>query len=122
MIEPEAAEHIQEDGDEGDEVVVYWRPGCGFCGSLRRQLDRTGVDHRLVNIWEDPDGAAVVRSAARGNETVPTVVIGPVAMVNPSLAQVIAVAAEHAPAAVPADYEPPEPGRVTRWLNGVLGG
>ncbi len=70
------------------EVVVYWRPACGFCSSLFRKLDAAGVRHRRVNIWDDPDAAAVVRSFARGNETVPTVVVGDVGLVNPSVAQV----------------------------------
>ncbi len=37
-----------------------------------------------VNIWDDPDGAAFVRSVADGNETVPTVVIDAVAHINPT--------------------------------------
>lgn len=49
------------------------------------------------NIWESADDAAAVRAIADGNETVPTVIVGPVAMVNPSLKQVEAAIAEHAP-------------------------
>jgi mycoredoxin len=30
-----------------------------------------------INIWEDPQAAARVRSVANGNETVPTVFVGP---------------------------------------------
>jgi mycoredoxin len=74
-------------------VTVYWRPGCGFCSSLLRQLDASGLPHRRVNIWEDEHAAATVRSFARGNETVPTVVIGDVGLVNPSLAQIEAAIA-----------------------------
>lgn len=73
-------------------VTVYWRPGCGFCHVLRRELDRAGVECTEVNIWEDPAAAALVRSAARGNETVPTVVVGNHAMVNPSAREVLAAA------------------------------
>ena len=40
--------------------------------------------YREVNIWDDPDAAAFVRSVANGNETVPTVTIGTNAMVNPA--------------------------------------
>lgn len=72
-------------------VTVYWRPGCGFCHVLRRELDRAGVDRSEVNIWEDPEAAAVVRSIAWGNETVPTVVVGDKAMVNPSAREVLAL-------------------------------
>jgi len=41
------------------------------------------------NIWDEPKAAAFVRSVADGNETVPTVVIGEQALVNPSAKQVI---------------------------------
>lgn len=52
---------------------------------LFRQLDKHGIAHQRVNIWDDPDAAATVRSIANGNETVPTVVIGGTkGMVNPS--------------------------------------
>jgi mycoredoxin len=71
-------------------VTVYWRPGCGFCAGLFRMLDHHGVPYEAVDIWRDPDAAAVVRSVARGNETVPTVVVGHVAMVNPSVHEIIA--------------------------------
>ncbi len=73
------------------DVTVYWRPGCGFCRVLRRELDRAGVERTEVNIWEDPAAAALVRSVARGNETVPTVVVGDKAMVNPSARDVLAM-------------------------------
>ena len=71
------------------ELTVYWRPGCGFCHVLRRGLDRAGVGRQEVNIWEDREAAARVRSVASGNETVPTVLVGDRAMVNPSVADVL---------------------------------
>lgn len=68
---------------------MYWRPGCPFCGMLFRQLDKHGIAHERVNIWDDPEAAATVRSIANGNETVPTVVIGgSKGLVNPSVADV----------------------------------
>lgn len=70
-------------------VVFYWRPGCGFCMMLQRGLDSYGITYEARNIWEDGDAAAVVRSVAGGNETVPTVVIGDTAMVNPTIDQVL---------------------------------
>lgn len=103
------------------QIVVYWRPGCGYCSSLLRRLDAKHVPHRRVNIWDDPDAAAVVRAAANGSETVPTVQIGPVSLVNPSVDHVLAAAVEHAPDAVPAGWEPPQPNRLTRWLVDKLG-
>lgn len=65
-------------------VDVYWRPGCPFCASLRRGLRRRGVTARWHDIWADPDAAEVVRRATGGDETVPTVVVGGQALVNPS--------------------------------------
>ncbi|MEO7398182.1 MAG: glutaredoxin domain-containing protein [Ilumatobacteraceae bacterium] len=86
-------------------ITVYWRPGCGFCKGLFHQLDRLEVTYSRVDIWSDPAGAAFVRSVARGNETVPTVAVGPVAMVNPTVRQILDAATEHAPDVVPAGYE-----------------
>lgn len=71
-------------------VTVYWRPGCGFCSSLFRGLENAGVAFDRLDIWQDEDAAAFVRSVARGNETVPTVRIGDVALVNPTARDVVA--------------------------------
>jgi len=78
-------------------IEFYWRPGCPFCASLRARLHHTGLPVHEINIWEDPDAAARVRSVADGNETVPTVFVGPAAMVNPSVEEIMAVVREHAP-------------------------
>ena len=78
------------------ELTVFWRPACGFCSSLRRQLSQTELTYTEVNIWEDPSAAATVRAYAGGNETVPTVVVGEVGsakavgLVNPSAREVLA--------------------------------
>ena len=53
------------------------------------------------------EAAAVVRSVANGNETVPTVTVGDVSMVNPSARHVRAIARSH---------DVPEPTR-RRWLR-----
>lgn len=118
MTDPCTSAPAPDDAD----VVLYWRPGCGFCSNLRRQLDRAEIPHQLVNIWEVEGAAGVVRSHANGNETVPTVVIGPVGLVNPSVDDIYSVATEHAPSIVPEDWEPPQPGRMNRWITKTLGG
>ncbi|EST38217.1 hypothetical protein N566_08730 [Streptomycetaceae bacterium MP113-05] len=82
-------------------MVVYWRPGCPFCISLRLQLRLTRLTYREVNIWKDPDAAAFVRSVADGNETVPTVTVADRPMVNPSKRRVLAAVREHAPHLLP---------------------
>lgn len=101
-----------------DAVHYYWRPGCPFCTMLRRGLDGLGivtVDH---DIWQDPEAAAEVRRHARGNETVPTVVIGGTGMVNPSAREVAEHLVHHAPHLLPDGFELPEPGLVRRLLGG----
>ena len=79
-------------------IEVFWRPGCPFSDALGRGLDRVGVPMHRRNIWENPDDAAIVRSIADGNETVPTIIIGPVALVNPSVGLVLATVARARPA------------------------
>lgn len=103
-------------------ITVYWRPGCSFCSGLLRSLDRIGLDVEAINIWEVEGAADVVRGIANGNETVPTVLIGDVGLVNPSTHQVMAALAEHAPDEIPVGYEAPEPGRLAGFVNRVLGG
>ena len=103
------------------QVDLYWRPGCGFCSSLRRQLDKHGIERVEHDIWDDPAGAAVVRRVANGNETVPTVVVGDTAMVNPSAGQLIAHLEAVAPHLLPDDFEPPQPGPVGRALSKIFG-
>ena len=57
------------------------------------------MNHR--NIWENPDDAAIVRSLADGDETVPSVIVGPVGLVNPSMDLIERVVAEQAPHLLP---------------------
>ena len=80
-----------------NDVTVYWRPGCPYCSRLSAKLDKAGIERTEHNIWSDPDAAATVRSLAGGNETVPTVVVGATALVNPSIGQVIAAMGDDAP-------------------------
>ena len=86
-----------------DAVDFYWRPGCGFCMALDRNLTKAGIPMNKMNIWEEPEHAEFVRSVANGNETVPTVVVGSTALVNPRLHQVIDALGDEAPHLVPED-------------------
>ncbi|MET8101075.1 glutaredoxin domain-containing protein [Streptomyces sp. NPDC005236] len=63
--------------------VVFWRPGCTYCLRLRIRLGRRARQAHWVDIWRDPEGAAAVRAANAGNETVPTVVIAGQPHTNP---------------------------------------
>lgn len=104
-----------------DHIDLYWRPGCGFCSMLRRRLDKMGIERIEHDIWSDPDAAAIVRHHAAGSETVPTVVIDGVGLVNPGADEVVAVLAERAPHLLPEGFEPPASGPVGRLLDRVRG-
>lgn len=79
--------------DSTTDLTVYWRPGCGFCMMLRRALDNAGVEATWINIWDDPEAAAFVRSVNNGNETVPTVRYGETVETNPRPKALIAALA-----------------------------
>jgi mycoredoxin len=83
---------------EPSRATVYWRPGCGFCGRLLRALEKAGVAVDLHNIWDDDEARAFVRQHNRGNETVPTVVVGGDVWTNPDARVVIAATRRGAPA------------------------
>lgn len=123
-VDPRAGVPTPEQGQGRDEdvVTVYWRPGCGFCTVLLRGLERSGLQFVRRNIWEDEDAAAFVRGVANGNETVPTVRVGPSALVNPSTGQVLAAVADVSPGQLPEGYVPPEPGRLAQAVTRLLGG
>lgn len=76
------------DTDPRKGVVVYWRPGCGYCARLKSALGEHRERATWVNIWEDDEAAAFVRSVNNGNETVPTVVIDGEPHTNPAPALV----------------------------------
>lgn len=84
-------------GPDSAEVVVYWRPGCPFCSRLLRWIDRNQVAVERHDIWEDPEAAAAVRAITGGDETVPTVVIGGVHLINPSPRALSTALETHAP-------------------------
>ena len=94
---------IEHDGQPIEGIEVYWRPDCPFCKRLDAGLRGSGIPIVEHNIWEDPADAEVVRSIANGNETVPTVLIGSVALVNPSARTVRKTVADVAPHLLGAD-------------------
>ncbi|MET8879502.1 glutaredoxin domain-containing protein [Streptomyces rubiginosohelvolus] len=82
-----AAEAARRSAVDG-RPVVYWRPGCTYCLRLRLRLGRDASRLHWVDIWRDPAGAAAVRAATGGDETVPTVVVADRPHVNPDPAWV----------------------------------
>ena len=93
--------------------------GCGFFMAPERNLNRAGIPLNKFNIWEDPAHADTVRSVANGSETVPTVVVGATALVNPRVRQLIEALEVEAPHLIPENSDEPGPlGRVTERLFG----
>ncbi|KOS55350.1 glutaredoxin domain-containing protein [Rhodococcus rhodochrous] len=80
-----------------DGVEVLWRPGCPFCSGLRRGLRRRGIETVETDIWQDRTAAERIRAVTGGDEIVPTVFIGPVALVNPSVREVESAIEQHLP-------------------------
>ncbi|WP_405030389.1 glutaredoxin domain-containing protein [Nocardioides renjunii] len=81
---PEPTRHADVDPPPNPGVVIYWRDGCPFTARLRFAVRHHRDRAAWVNIWEDPDGAAFVRTTnAGGHETVPTVLIDGIAHTNP---------------------------------------
>ncbi|MGW5009688.1 glutaredoxin domain-containing protein [Streptomyces parvulus] len=85
---PIGAREAQRRSEADGRPVVYWRPGCKYCIRLRLKLGRGARRLHWVDIWRDPAGAAAVRSANDGNETVPTVVVAGRPHTNPDPAWV----------------------------------
>ena len=88
-------------------ISMYWRPGCGFCMALERELDKMQIPMVKHNIWDDPKASEFVRRHANNSETVPTVAVGPTVMVNPSAGQVLHAMQEHTPDLIPDGVEAP---------------
>jgi mycoredoxin len=75
------------------DITMFWRPGCGFCSALERQMIKHDLTFEKHNIWDEPESAAFVRSVANGNEVVPTLVVKGTPFVNPSIDQVLSALA-----------------------------
>lgn len=91
MLSPDSQPDLSAPPEDAT-FTVYWRPGCGFCSRLFRQLDRHDLDPVVRNIWEDDDARRFLEDRI-GSETVPTVVVGDTLLVNPSIAEVLAALA-----------------------------
>lgn len=70
-------------------VTLYWRPMCGYCATLKRELDQRGIPYDSVDIWTDRSQAAVVAEANDGDELVPTVRVGDRFFANPALDELL---------------------------------
>lgn len=68
-------------------AVILWKDGCGFCEMLLFEL---AGDDRVtwVDVREDAEANAYVRSVNDGNELTPTVIIGEGVYRNPSASEI----------------------------------
>jgi len=73
-----------------DHVVVLWKPGCSYCERLLLQL-RDTPDITWVNVYEDPQADAKVRSVNGGDQLTPTALVGDQVLRNPSADELRAV-------------------------------
>lgn len=80
------------------EIVLYWRPMCGYCEVLKADLTARGVPFTPVDIWSDRSRVALITAATGGDEIVPTVQVGDRFLVNPSADEVLAARDEAAAA------------------------
>lgn len=64
--------------------LIYWRAGCSYCIRLRIVLGLTGNQAVWMDVSKDPAASDRVRGVTGGDETVPTVIAGAIARVNPS--------------------------------------
>jgi mycoredoxin len=71
------------------DVTIYWRPMCGYCERLKRELAARDIPFADVDIWADRSKAAIVRDATGGDELVPTVDVGGTFLVNPTIDEII---------------------------------
>jgi mycoredoxin len=70
-------------------ITMYSTTWCGYCRTLKGQLDRAGIGYTEVNIEQVPEAADYVMRVNGGNQTVPTVIFPDgTAATNPSLAEV----------------------------------
>ena len=70
-------------------IIMYSTSWCGFCHRLKSQLNREGIEYRVIDIEQDPAAARFVESVNGGNQTVPTVRFDDAStLTNPSIIQV----------------------------------
>ena len=55
-------------------ITVYTKPSCVQCTMTRKQLDKLGIEHQVIDVTADPDAHAYVTGL--GYQTAPVVVVG----------------------------------------------
>ena len=55
------------------ELTMYTTPWCGYCQRLKSQMKRAGIEWDEIDIEQDADAEAFVKTTNGGNATVPTI-------------------------------------------------
>ncbi|MDQ3126049.1 MAG: glutaredoxin 3 [Pseudomonadota bacterium] len=58
------------------DVVIYTKPGCGFCHAARDLLDRKGVDYEDIIASHDAEKKQEMIQRSGGRMTFPQIFIG----------------------------------------------
>ncbi len=56
------------------EVILYGHPACPGVGPVKSILKGSDIEFQYVNIWQDTEAAAQVKTINNGYESVPTLV------------------------------------------------
>ena len=57
------------------DVVLYTRPGCGFCTMAKHLLKSKGADYKEYNIWSKEEYKTQMIKRSGGETTVPQIFI-----------------------------------------------
>lgn len=57
------------------EVVLYTRPGCGYCTMAKHLIGSKGVDYTEYNIWSKKEYKNEMLKRSGGSTTVPQIFI-----------------------------------------------
>jgi mycoredoxin len=80
---------------------MYTTSRCGYCVLLKRYLDYRGIDYQEINVEDEPELQRQLEEWTGGYQTVPTVRIGELVLVNPRGPEVEAALAGHGGSAEP---------------------
>ena len=69
-------------------ITMYSTPWCGYCKRLKRQFEEAGIPFREIDVDATPGFDERIIEASGGYRTVPTVEVGEMMLVNPTLREV----------------------------------
>ena len=75
-------------------VTMYTTTWCGYCRRLKRQMEDEGIEFREVDVDAEAQYDERIIAATGGFRTVPTIEVGDVLLVNPTLREVRATLAQ----------------------------